>query len=53
MRVGEGFASQVCNPFPELIVTCCDEASPLSIEGVTNGEFGVVAVTVSGKVWGI
>ena len=51
VRWGEGFVKQVCDPVPDLVMTLCDEANPLSIEGVKNGEFGVAAVTVIGEVW--
>ena len=34
-------------------MTRCDEAVPLTIEGVADLEFGVAAVTVMGEVWGI
>ena len=53
MRGSEGFAGQVSNPVPELIITCRDKAAPLAIEGVTNGEFGVASVIVIGEVWGL
>ena len=53
MRGSEGFAGQVCDPVPELIMTRRDEAAPLSVEGVENCKFGVAAVAVFGKVWGI
>ena len=34
-------------------MTCRNKAAPLAIKVVTNGEFGVAAVTVFGEVWGI
>ena len=50
---GEGFARQVCDPVPELVMTRRNEAVPLAIKGMTLGEFGVAAVTVIWEVWGI
>ena len=46
MRGGEGFAGQVCYSVMELIMTCREEAAPLTIDSVVNGKFGVAAVTV-------
>ena len=48
MRGSEIFAGQVYDPILELVMTHCDEAAPFAIEGVTNCEFGVTAVTVIG-----
>ena len=53
VRGSEGFASQVCNPVPELIMTCCNESAPLTVKGVANGKFGVAVVVVFGGVWGV
>ena len=53
VRGGEGFSRQVCDPLPELVMNFLDEAAPIAIEGVTNGEFGVAAFTVIGEVWGL
>ena len=53
MRGSEIFAGQVYDPILELVMTHCDEAAPLAIEGVTNGEFGVASITVFGEVWGL
>ena len=30
-----------------------DEATPIAVEGVANGKFGVSAVTLFGEVWGL
>ena len=53
MRGGESPASQIRDPVTELIVTRCDEAIPLAVEGVANGKPGVAAVAVFGEVWGL
>ena len=53
VRGGEGFPGQICDPVLEIVMTRRDKAAPLAIEGVTNGEFGVVAVTVLWEVWGL
>ena len=50
MREGEGFAYQVCHPVLELVMTRRDEAAPISIEGITKGEFGVAAFKVIREV---
>ena len=48
MSGGESFSGQVYDPIPELVMMRRDKAAPLAIEGVTNCEFGVTAVTVIG-----
>ena len=53
MRGGKCFAVQVSYPVPELFMTRRDEAAPIAIKGVTNGEFVFKAVTVIGEVWGL
>ena len=53
VRGGEGFAVQVCDPVPEIIMTRRDEAAPIEIEGMTNSGFGVAAVKVIGEIWGL
>ena len=53
MRGGESPARQIRDPVTELIVTRRDEATPLSVEGVADGEPGFAAVAVFGEVWGI
>ena len=53
MRGGEGFAGQVCDPFLYLVMTRRENDVPLAIKDVTNGKFGVAAVTVIGEFWGI
>ena len=53
MRGSEGFSGQVCDPVPELIMTRRDKAAPLAVKGVADCKFGIAAVTVFGKVWGI
>ena len=46
MRGGEWPARQIRDPVMELIVTRRDEATPLAVEGMTDGEPGVAAVAV-------
>ena len=53
VRGGEGPARQIRDPVTELIMMRRDEATPLSVEGKTNGKFGVAAVAVFGEVWGL
>ena len=53
MRGGESPASQIRNPVTELIVTRCDEATPLAVEGVADVKPGVAAVAVFWEVWGL
>ena len=48
VRGGESPARQIRDPVTELIVTRRDEATPLAVEGVKNGKFGVAAVAVFG-----
>ena len=52
VRGGESPARQIRDPVTELIMTRHDEATPLAVEGVANGKFGVAAVAVFGGVWG-
>ena len=49
----EGLAGQVCYPVTELIVTRRDEAALFTVKGVTDGKFGVTAITVRWEVWGL
>ena len=42
----EGLAGQVCYPVTELILTRRDEAALFAVKGVTDGKFGVAAITV-------
>ena len=53
VRGGESLARQIRNPVTELIVTCCDEATPLAIKGVAYRESGIADDAVFGEVWGI
>ena len=53
MSGGEGFSRQAYNPAPDIVMTRCEKAAPLSKEGVRNGEFDVAAITIIGEVWGI
>ena len=53
MRGSEGFSGQVCNTFPELVITRSDKAAPIAVKGVTNVKFGVAAVTIFEEIWGI
>ena len=46
VQVGEGFACKVSILITELVVTSCDDAAILEIQGVTNGKLGVAAVAV-------
>ena len=50
MRGGESPARQIHDPITELIVTRRDEATPLAVEGVADGEFGVSAVAMFREV---
>ena len=47
----EGFLGQVRDPVTELVMTHCDEATPLTIEVVANRKVGIAAVTVMGGFW--
>ena len=53
MGGGEGFASQVCYPVTELVVTRRDKATIFTIKGVTDGELGLAAIVVCWEVRGI
>ena len=46
MKGGECPARQIRDPVTELIVTRCDEATPLAFEGVAYIESGIAAVAV-------
>ena len=46
----KGFSGQVRNPITELIVTLRDEAAPLVVDGMVDGEIGVAAVAVFREV---
>ena len=50
---GEGFASQVCYPVTDLVITRREEAALFTVKGVTDGELWLTSVTVRGKVRGI
>ena len=49
--VETGCINKICNPIQELAMTRREKTAPLSIEGMTNGEFGVASVTVIREVW--
>ena len=49
----EGLAGQICYPIMEVIVTRRDEAALFAVKGVTDGKFGVEAITVRWEVRGI
>ena len=49
----EVFSSQIRDPVTEIIMIRHDEATHLAVEGMTDKEGGVAAVTVFGEVWGI
>ena len=51
VRWGESPARQIRDPVTELIVTRRDEATPLAVEGVADGEFGVAAVAMFREFW--
>ena len=51
VRGGEIPARQSRDPVTELIVTRRDEAAPLSVKGMADLEFGVVAVAMFREVW--
>ena len=53
VRGGEGVARQIRDPVTELIVTRRDNATPLAVDGVVDGEAGLAAVTVFREVWGL
>ena len=53
MRGGEGFSCEVSDPITDLVVTSCDEAALLIVQGMTYRKFGVSAIKVGRKVWGI
>ena len=53
VRGGDRFAGQIRIPFMEFSMTHCDEATPLTIEGVANRKVGIAAVTVMGDIWGL
>ena len=50
VRGGECSSRQIRDPVTELIMTRRDKATPLSVEGVTYGEFGVAAVAMFREV---
>ena len=49
----EGPAGQVCYPVTELIVKRRDKAALFAVKGVTDGKFGVAAITVRWEVRGL
>ena len=49
----EGLAGQVCYPVTDLIVTLRDKAALFTVKGVTDGKFGVAAITVRWEVRGL
>ena len=51
VRGSENPALQIRDPVTELIVARRDEATPLAVEGVADGEFGVAAVVMFREVW--
>ena len=53
VRRGERFSSQVRNPVIYFVVTRRDQAAPLAVKGMVDGESGVAAVSVMREVWGL
>ena len=53
MRWNKSFSRELHNPVTELIVTLCDEAVHLAVEGMADGEGTAADVAVFGKVWGL
>ena len=53
VRGCESFAGHIRNPVTELVMTHCDEATPLTVEGVANRKVGIAAVTEMGDIWGL
>ena len=53
MGGGESFASQVCYPVTELVVTRRDEAVLFTVKGVTDGKLCLTSVTECWKVRGL
>ena len=53
MRGDGGPDRQIRDPVTELIVTRCDKAAPLAVEGVAYGQSGIAAVAVFREVWGL
>ena len=54
LHTGKGVecpARQIRDPVKDLIVTCRDEATPLSVEALADGEPGVAAVVVFREFW--
>ena len=49
----EGLSGQVFYTVTELIVTHRDEAAHFTVKGVTDGKFGVAAITARWEVRGI
>ena len=47
-----GLSGQVFKPVTQLVVTRCDKATLLTVEGVTNAKADPKAVTVVGQEWG-
>ena len=43
-----GFASQVCYPVTELVVTLRDEAALFTVKVVTDQKLGLLAITICG-----
>ena len=53
VRGGESFSSQVRDPITVVAVTCRDKAAPLIFEEMKFKKGVVVAIAVTGEVWGI
>ena len=52
-RGGKVFVCKVDDHIMELVTMSRDEASLLSIQGMTYGECRIVSITVGREVWGI
>ena len=46
VRGVEGFACKARNLIMDLVVTSCDEADFITIQGTTDRKFGIIPITV-------
>ena len=53
VRGDESFSGQVRNPVTYIVLTRRYKSAPLTIKGVAYIKCGVVAVVLTGEVWGI
>ena len=45
-----GLSGQVCDPTTQLVMTRCDKADLLTVEGMSDAKADTTADTVTGKV---